>query len=263
VAITRDSWVAGRVTTDSDGIARLRWTPPEVGNYTFTARIVAVPSEAQVELLAISPAEFLVAAREKNTRFFVIDLDHTVVDSKFLHVLLDGGTPMADSVAVTGRLAERYGIIYLTHRPDLLTRRSKAFLKDNGYPLGPLLVSELKDVLRSGQFKAAKLGELRKAFPGVVAGIGDVLSDAQAYTANGMTAYLIPRCKDKPRDLRKLAADLRALRDTDRLQVVGNWRELEQAVFQGRPFPPLAFADSLDRRARQIEADPKARDKPD
>jgi hypothetical protein len=166
---------------------------------------------------------------------------------------------MADSVAVTNRLAALYGIVYLTNRPDLLTRRSKAFLKDNGYPPGPLLASRLRDVLGGGHFKASKLADLRKAFPGVVAGVGDTLSDVQAYAANGMTAYLIPSWKDKPRDLRKLAAELRALHETDRLQVVGNWRELEQAVFQGAPFPPQALADRLDRRATQLEAGPKAK----
>jgi len=117
VAITRDSWVAGRVTTNADGIACLRWTPPQAGNYTFTARVVAVPDVAHAELLALGPAEILVAARDKDTRFFVVDLDHTVVDSEFLRVLLDGGKPMSDSVAVTNRLAGQYGIVYLTDRP--------------------------------------------------------------------------------------------------------------------------------------------------
>jgi hypothetical protein len=261
VAFTRDTWVAGRVTTNADGIACLRWTPPAAGNYTFTARIVAVPDVAHAELLAMSPAEILVAAREKDTHMFVIDLDHTVVDSEILHVLLDGGKPMADSVPVTNRLAEQYGIVYLTNRPDLLTRRSKAFLKDNGYPPGPLLANRLKGVLDGGHFKTSKLADLRKAFPGVVAGVGDTLSDVQAYASNGMTAYLLCPCNDKPRDLRKLAAEMRALHETDRLQVVGNWRELEQAVFKGEPFTPQAFADRMDRRAKQLEADPKAKDK--
>jgi hypothetical protein len=259
VAFTRDTWVAARVTTDAEGIACFRWTPPQAGNYTFTARVVAVPDVAHAELLALSPAEVLVAAREKDARLFVIDLDHTVVDSGFLRVLADGGKAMPDSVAVTNRLAGQYGIVYLTNRPDLLIRRSKAFLKDNGYPPGPLLASRLKNVLGGGSFKMTKLADLRKAFPGAVAGVGDTLADAQAYTANGMTAYLILPWKDKPSDLRKLAAELRALHEPARLQVVANWRELEQAVFQGLSFPPQAFADRLARRAQQLEA----KEKPD
>jgi len=98
-------------------------------------------------------------------------------------------------------------------------------------------------VLGRGHFKTAKLADLRKAFPGVVAGVGDTLSDIQAYAANGMTAYLLCPWKEKPSDLRKQAAELRSLHEPARLQVVGNWRELEQAVFQGMPFPPQAYAD--------------------
>ena len=253
VAIYRDEYLAGRVTTQSDGIARLLWAPPRAGDYSFQAKIVAVPDESYRELLQIAPAPLLVAARPKDTPSVVIDLDHTVVDSSFFRVLLGGGKPMADSVAVTKRIARHYGIIYLTHRPDLMTRNSKRWLIDNGYPRAPLLVSEMKDVFDSGEFKTAKLSEVRKAFPGVVIGIGDKLSDAQAYVDNGLTAYLIPHYKQKPKDMRKMAKEIRRLRGKGRLQVVSGWRELEQGLFARRPFTPSAFADRLDAAADQME----------
>ena len=259
VSIYRDQWVAGRLTTNADGIASLRWVPPASGNYTFTAKIVAVPDESCRELLEVTPAPMLVAARPKETRFVVIDLDHTIVDSSFFRVLLDGGKPMPGSVAAVKRIAQVYGIIYLTHRPDLLTRRSKAFLTRNGYPPGPLLVSQLKDVFDSGEFKTAKLSEVRKAFPQVAVGIGDKLSDAQAYVDNGLTAYLIPHYKDKPNDLRKMAGEIRRLHGGGRLHVVPGWREVEQGLFDGRSFPPIAFATMLETRADRMEAQQRAR----
>jgi len=244
--------VAGRITTDANGVAAMRWTPPEAGNYSFEAGIVAVPNENSRDMLGVK-ASLLVAARDKALQV-VVDLDHTVVDSSFFDVMVSGGKCMADSVEVLGRVSKRYGIIYLTHRPDLLTHKSKSWLADNGYPSGPLLVSEMKDVLEGGKFKSARLAVLRRDSPGVAIGIGDKLSDAQGYLDNGMSAYLIPDYKEKPRDMRALAAEIRALRGQGRLQVVSNWRQIEQGIFSGKKFPPEDFARELEARAARIEA---------
>jgi hypothetical protein len=257
VAICREEWVAGRVVTQSDGTARLRWTPREAGNYTFTAKIVAVGDEDHKDLLQVTPTEMLVAVRPKDTRFVVIDLDRTIVDSGFRRVLLDGGRPMADSVAVTNRISQRYGVIYLTHRLDVLTRRSKQWLKANGYPPGPLLVSTMKDVMDSAAFKTARLSELRKAFPNVEIGIGDKPSDAQAYADNGMTAYLIPHYKSRPKDMRETAKEVRSLRPNGRIQVVADWRQIDEGIFRGASFPPSLFSAALEARADRLEAEPR------
>ena len=263
VGFYRDEYLAGRVTTGADGVANLRWTPPGRGTYTFHARIVAVPDESFGELIQVAPAPLIVSAQSKDTPFAVVDLDHTVVDSSFFRVLLDGGRPMASSVEVLGRIAQQYAIIYLTHRPDLLTRKSKQWLIANNYPRGPLLVSEMKDVLDSGEFKTAKLSEVRKAFPGVALGIGDKLSDAQAYVDNGLTAYLIPHYDDDPDDMRDMARDIRRLRGQGRLQVVAGWREIEQGLFARRQHTPQAFATWLDREADRLEREKRRRDDDD
>jgi len=250
-------------TTNAAGLATVQWTPPKAGNYAFTARIVKVPQGIPKTILDVSPAPLLVAARSKDEKFVVIDLDHTVVDSSFLRALVLGARPMAESVEVTNRIAGLYSIVYLTHRPDLLTRKSKGWLTNNGYPAGPLLVSELRQALGdSGKFKTAKLADLRNAFANVKIGIGDKLSDAQAYVDNGLTAYLIPHYKEKPKDMRKMAREIRRLRGR-RLHVVDGWREIEAGIFKGRKFPPEAFARRLEIRAKQLEEDEKRRDKDD
>jgi len=246
--------------TNKDGLASVSWTPPGVGDYSFTARIISVPDDGDEELLEVSPSRLLVASREKETELVVIDLDHTLVDSSFFKVLMGGGRQMRDSAAVTGAIAKRYGIIYLTHRPELMTNRSKSWLVGRGYPAGPVMLSELKKTFGdSGEFKTAKLAAVRKTFPNVRIGIGDKLSDAQAYVDNGLTAYLIPHYKEKPEDMRKLARQISGLRGRGRLHVVSNWRAIEAGIFDGRAFPPEAFASYLRRRADQIEAEKKAR----
>ena len=244
----------GQALTDNSGLARLQWTPPAEGDYRFAARIIRLPKGADETMLEVSPAPLLVAARAKDTKLAVIDLDHTVVDSSFFRVLVGGARPMADSVEITQRIAKVYGLVYLTHRPDLLTRRSKSWLTDQGYPAGPLLVSELKQAFGdSGTFKTAKLRNLREAFPNVKIGVGDKLSDAQAYVDNALTAYLIPHYKDKPKDMRKMAKEIRGLRGRDRMHVVDGWKEIEAGIFRGRRFPPEAFVRRLETRAGQIE----------
>jgi hypothetical protein len=253
----------------TDGRGRLirQWTPPAEGDYHFTARIVRVPEGARMAMLDVSPAPLLVAARDSTTKLVVIDLDHTVVDSSFFRVLMGGAKPMPGSVEVVERIAEVYSIVYLTHRPDLLTRKSKIWLSRNGYPAGPLLVSELSEAVGdSGKFKTAKLRAIRKAYPNVMIGIGDKLSDAQAYVDNGLTAYLIPHCKDKPKDMRKMSGQVRGLRGRGRLHVVDGWDEIEAGVFRSREFPPDDYARRLRRRADRLEdekRDRKRREKDD
>jgi len=249
-----DGQPVGTVTTDDEGSATLRWTPPAAGDYEFSVKILRIPEGMDLRLLDTPAVPLLAGVRDKQTPFVVIDLDHTVVDSSFFRVLIGGGKPMAGSAAVTSQIASKYTIIYLTHRPDLLTRTSKSWLRKNGYPLGPLLVSRLSQTIEpSGQFKTARIAELKKNFPNIKIGIGDKLSDAQAYVDNGMTAYLIPNYDNESDDMRDMARDIRRLRGEGRLNVVSNWREIEEGIFKDKKYPPQVFADDLEKQARQLE----------
>ena len=249
-----DSELIGMDRTDKSGRAGISWTPAKAGNFLFTARITAVPDKDYKDMLEISPAPLLVAAREKDTKFVVIDLDHTVVSSSFFVVLIGGASPMPGSVRVTREIAKEYGIIYLTQRPNLLTVRSKQWLRDEGFPQGPLLLSDLEQALRgSGRFKTSRLAVVRKSFPNVAIGIGDKPSDAQAYVDNGMRAYLLPHYKEKAKHLRKMAKKIRQLRGQGRLQVVKDWEQIEEGIFKGKQFSPNDFVSYLDRRAEQLQ----------
>jgi len=247
-------------TTDGNGLAKVSWTPPKEGDYKLKAVITGRPEGVSEDVLKVSPSPLLVAARDKESEFVVIDLDHTVVDSSFFHVLLGNPTPMAGSVDVAKRISESYSIIYLTHRPDLLARKSKDWLARHKYPDGPLLVSELRDAFGdSGKFKTAKLKAVKKSYGNVKIGIGDKLSDAQAYVDNGLIAYLIPHYKEKPDDMQKMAGSIRKLDGRGRLNVVDGWREIEMGVFKGRKYNPSAYAGRLDRRAKQLAREQRRR----
>ena len=253
VAFYNGKELLGQAVTAEDGRARISWTPQEAGDYHFTARPVALPGDIDgdyKDLLKVTPAPLLVTARTGDARFVVIDLDGTVVGGSFKKVLSGDPKPIADSVKVTRKIAQQYSIVYLTHRPDLLMRTSKLWLGEHGFPPGPLLVSNLKEAFGdSGRFKTAKLAEMRKEFPNVEIGIGDKLSDAQAYADNGLTAYLMPNYKPNPWEMRKLAKEIRGLRWQERLQVVSGWSEVEAGILAGAKYPPEEFARRLEARA--------------
>lgn len=254
--------LVGQAVTDSRGLAHITWTPPHAGDYHFRARITGV-GEKYKRFLAISDAPLLVAAREANTSFVVIDMDHTIIDAGFFRVLVGGAKPMPRSAEVAKRIARRHGIVYLTQRPEVLTRKSKTWLVRHGYPAGPVMLAGGTDFLDSARFKTGKLKALRGAYPSVRFGIGDKCSDAEAYVSAGLTAYLIPHCKAKPKDLRKKAAEIRRLRRSSRMHVVENWYDIEAGIFDGKTFPPAACARALGRRADRLEADERRRKKKD
>ncbi|MDY7011154.1 MAG: hypothetical protein SVV80_10445 [Planctomycetota bacterium] len=266
VEFTLGKELLGKVLTDKDGYARLKWTPPKSGDYEIKAKITAVPEDDYKDMLKVTPASLLVSARPKDAHFIVIDLDHTVVDSGFAKVVFsDTAKPMARADKVVKELSGKYGIIYLTHRPDLLGNKSKDWLTGNGFVRAPLLVSSLKQSIGdSGKFKSERLAELRKDFPNIRIGIGDKISDVEAYVANDMTGYLIPnynRDDDDAGDFRKLAKKIRKL--DSRIHVVDGWEEIRAGIFKSQKFPPAAYADRLDARAKQLDEEKKKKDDDD
>jgi len=246
----------GSATTDTDGVARIAWTPPGLGNYRFTVKVVAAADPAQRELLDLPTAVQTVTVSPPDRPFVVCDLDGTLVRGSFARVLLwDGGRIMPDAPRVMSRIARRYGVIYLTHRPEDLTRRSRQWLEAQGLPDGPLLTSTLDEALGdAAEFKAARLAEIRRGHPNLVLGIGDKDTDVKAYRDNGIKAIWIPRYKHKAKDVRQLAWRLRRYLGED-IVVVADWREVEAAVFDGYTCSPQHFADRLTRLADRLSDD--------
>ncbi len=262
VAFYQRKKLVGLDKTNSDGIATMKWTPADEGDYRFTAEITNVPRDKYDALLKMPSAPMLVASRAEKTPLVVVDIDHTLVESGFHRVLLGGAKPMADSARVLRLLGRKNTIVYLTHRPDILTRKTKVWLNKYDYPDGPVLLSKLKDVFGdSGKFKTARLSAIKKSFPNVSMGIGDKPSDAQAYIDTGLSAYLIPHYdNDDAEELHEMADEIDRLRGRGRLQVVDDWNQVEMGVFRGRNYPPDAFARKLRRRAERLKEENNDKD---
>jgi len=252
----------GAAMTGSSGVAEIEFVPERPGEYVFLVDV----APGGFPTAPPRPEQCVVVCRPADAPLLVVDLDKTLVESGFQEVLLGDPKPMPDSPRVMERLAEKYTVVYLTHRPDALGTKSRRWLAAQGYPTGPLLLSDLGGFLAgSEKFKSSKLNEIQQDFRSLQLGIGDKITDAKAYHANGIRAYLIVMPWDfpSPSALRELAGEIqREL--APQVQVVTGWKEVEQGVFEGATFPPARMVKMLEERAAALEkpAEPDNRPAP-
>jgi hypothetical protein len=240
--------------TDGDGMATVTFQPTAVGDFPIRAELAAAGFEGNRP----EPQELLVICRAADTPIVVVDMDRTVVADGFHAVLVGNPDPMAKSADVLAQLAKTHTIIYLTHRPDAFSAKSKQWLIDHGYPTGPVLLSTTRGFLSgSGKFKTGVLQELGQRFSRIEIGIGDKITDAAAYHANGLRAYvMLPTLvSPNPEPYELLAAELAEL-DSE-IRVVTTWEQVRQGLFEGASFPPDEMAASLTVKAAQLRAAPE------
>jgi hypothetical protein len=253
VRFLRDGRIFKAAETDADGVAAVTFTPSGPDDYRFTVEVSPNGFPDQPP----SPVELLVACRAADTPLMVVDLDKTLVASGFQDVLIGSPQPMPQSQEVMKRLAERYSVVYLTHRPDLFGPRSKAWLREYAYPAGPLLLSDIGGFLKGSEaFKSRMLRELGRRFKRIEIGIGDKVSDAEAYHDNGIQAFLIiqPDQLRTPQELRALSESLAKLPEA--VQVVTGWDQVEKAVFAKASFPRSRAQQQLNKLAEAMEPKP-------
>jgi len=249
--------------TDDGGVARVAFTPAKAGEYPFTVSV------SPIGIADDPPAEqrMTVWCRKPDTPIVVVDLDKTVVASGFDTVLLGRAgqaEPMPHSQEVLRRLAATHTILYLTHRPDYFSIKSRSWLTEHKYPPGPLLLSSLSGFLSGSEtFKSRMLAGLRKHFTNMKIGIGDKIGDGMAYHTNGLRAFVIVRIPGgrAAEELRDVAKDVDALPAA--VSVVTGWDQVSR-ILEGRAAHPPSVvamelrsaADALDRLPKKKEAQP-------
>ncbi|MCL2700391.1 MAG: hypothetical protein FWE88_01710 [Phycisphaerae bacterium] len=245
----------GTAVTDRDGFARLAYTAPSrPGDTIVTLTPIQTPARMSDDVGDVLQIRYdmLVAVRPPGERFIVVDLDHTIVDGRAYQVVTGEPPAMADASDVLWRLSERdgYSLIYLTQRPDALTRKSKHWLTAHRFPPGVLVTVRTKEAMGdTAEVKTRRLRELMTRWEGIVIGVGDREGDCLAYLANDMQAYVIPDLRqgdDAEKRRRIAAAMLRRLPDTPNVQAVRNWKQIEQGITQGKRFPAQQLAAELD-----------------
>jgi hypothetical protein len=253
VAFSIDGRPIGSAVTDKQGLAQLWWKAPLKGDHKILIQPTALPPDIDDEDTGAlkNHYELFLSVRPSDQKFIVVDLDHTLVNDSGVHVLSKDDSPqMPQSQEALRRLVETYSVIYLTARPDELTRKSKFWLEANKYPAGVLIACDLRQPADSGKFKSQCLSIQRRAFPNILFGVGDLSSDSGAYLANDVTAYLLKPWPSDARRRRELARQIRAMKDKDRVQVVRDWNEVEEGIRTGRRFSADDFAANLEAESR-------------
>ncbi len=225
-------WLAEAIT-DEEGTAGVSFMPPRVGDYVFDARYTSNSPSASA-----AQTQVLVAVRHPDVPLCVVDLDKTLVDAGYRTVLTGAPPPMEHAAPVMERIARDHLVIYLTSRPEQLGLKTKNWLRVNGFPRGPVFLTEVEELLGGNRkYKSRTLARMRSSFKGTGVGIGNVKSDMLAYLDNDLRAiylvHLSRGAKPNPHDLRDKIHDLRELPPS--VQVAMNWHDVESALFENTP----------------------------
>jgi len=239
-----------RVTeTNQDGQALVCFQSEQPGDIQFQV----VVSPVGLHDVAPAPQTLRVSCRNPDTPMVIVDLDKTIVASGFHTVLLGDPEPAEHSQQVLHRLAQTHTIVYLTHRPDYFSAKTKIWIENNGFPPGPVLLSTMRGFLKGSKaFKSERIAELRRCFTRLKIGIGDKFSDVLAYHKNQLKAFLLvqfPNSSDR-KDWEMLLHNLESL--PAEIQAVRNWSQINTALFQQVSFPPVDMTEFVKEKIRTL-----------
>lgn len=177
----------GDTKSDDEGVADIE--------HALDARVERFEARA-----AVAGQELRAAGRvfawDRQRISIAVDIDHTIAQTEYKDLLRnereEGSDPLKRSVSTLSRLAADFQILYLTGRPRALLDKTRAWLDEHKFPAGPVITAEsVRQTLRPGAFKQQKLRGLRKTWPRLLIGIGNTVSDADAYGANEMLTLMI------------------------------------------------------------------------
>ncbi len=138
----------------------------------------------------------------KHEPILVVDVDHTVADTRVRDLLTRSGTetsqPMPDAPEVLHELARSFHVVYLTGRPRELTPKTREWLQRHGFPAGPLLTWDVdRHPWSQADYKRERLDDLQDDFEAVNIGIGDRSHDRKAYSKRRLFTIMLDR--DSPK----------------------------------------------------------------
>lgn len=248
VTYSLDGKPIGSAITNKDGVASIRYRAAAEGDYHIHAQPTKLPPDVDSEDVGAlkNSYDLLLSVRPAGQKFIVVDLDHTLVNEGGVKVLTTQPPQLPHSAEVLGRLADTYSVIYLTGRPNSLTRKSRLWLDKNKFPSGVLMTCGKGRSADAGAFKNACLATWRRDFPNIVFGVGDLCSDVDAYLANGIAPYLLRPWPADTREKEDLLKCVRELKAKDRTQVARDWLEIEEGIVKGKRLSPDDFIAKLE-----------------
>ncbi len=182
--------------TGANGIARVRVEFPSdaYGPGNFNAEFPG----ADYRKPANAPGRVFLWSRE--ARILVLDIDHTLYGldlNTTVRSQADDHPALAEAAQVLTELNQTYYIVYLTHCEDGQFHDTQAWLKEKGFPDGPCFCRSFYPAQTQEGFKLQFVTDLARRFPKTQIGVGDRPSDAKAYLANGLRAFILDPEKNK------------------------------------------------------------------
>lgn len=138
----------------------------------------------------------LPASRPAGRVAIALDIDETLAITDYLTLVTgigrDDSKPYTGALDVIAENRERFDFIYLTSRPQSLFVETREWLSNMGFPPGPVLTSaRYVDVFYPLGFKSRMLAAFREGTPNLMIGIGDKVTDSQAYAVNNMLPLIV------------------------------------------------------------------------
>jgi len=188
VTFHHEGRMLGGANTNADGIAAFPFQTSGAGYYEVEARIES-PDLPQLR------TTLLVAAVEADETILVVDIDHAVAKSHSFPKSLLGMyydlVPVPGAREALDKLFGDYQIFYLCDRSDRNIRTTKEWLASHGFPPGPLCVKTGSFLLQTADFRRKTLLAWKAKWENLAAGIGDSATDADAFLAAGLRAYVL------------------------------------------------------------------------
>ncbi|MGE0709348.1 MAG: hypothetical protein AB7N76_34935 [Planctomycetota bacterium] len=164
--------------TDDEGMIRFPITAPsQPGVYSFTAKYKKTSAVGKLYVT--------------NKPLAIVDIDGTISDLPDWQVPFRGAKAKTfpGSPELLRDLSRTHQVVYLTARDDVWNSQTRAFLARHNFPDGPVIYNELGQG-NHGEFKLAKIRELRAMGLNPALGIGNAETDAYAYETAGIPSYI-------------------------------------------------------------------------
>jgi hypothetical protein len=179
----------GTAVSGSDGYADLRVNASQaVGDAVITGTIAAGQSYAGRD------ATLLVAIRDASARVVVSDVDWTLSAAPWYDVVLKKNAdlhPVRGAVSGVNDVIKDATVVYVTGRDDRDSAKTKSWLAYWGFPRAPVFFSDdIRVLANAAPYKTAVIRTLHADFADMPCGFGDLKTDAEAYHANGLTAFI-------------------------------------------------------------------------
>jgi hypothetical protein len=189
VRFTQNEQEVGRALTDACGRASLTLTPPYAPQGTdYVAE--ALPDGKTLH------ARGAIYTWDTDKTIVAVDIDETISATRYLSLLFDPedrvSKPIGTSAEILTRLSKDYYILYTTARPHVVTGKTRAWLRAQGFPRGPLVDGPgIWATVAQASFKLWRFRQLRHEWPNMLVGVGDRAPDLDGFAKNGMLTLLI------------------------------------------------------------------------